>query len=171
MIGICGEHVGTNDRAQCSQIGEIGLGSEPDLQLQRAMAALERGFGCLRGAAGIDAAGIDLDPARLPAEKPPQWQALPTRGEIPQSEIDARNRLRERAGLAALKRKHLGALGQDLECQRGTIELAPYEAGREHLVDEPCAMLRPRCGEVWTRLRPTPRRRLRRQHERRRRGG
>ncbi len=167
LIGIGSEHARADDRAQRGQIGEVGLGTEADLQLQRAMATRERGFGRLRGAARIDAAGIDLDPARLPTEKPPQRQALPARGEIPQREIDARNRLRERTGLAALKRQHFGTLRQDLESLGGAVEPAPDKARSQHFVDQAGHGARRPVQESWTRLRPIPRHRPRRLRERR----
>src|SRR6266404_1396380 len=90
----------------------------------------------------------------MPTQQTPQRQLPPARMEIPQCQINSRDRLCEGPGFTGLQRQYVGALRERLEDLRGAVKLASDDGRREHLVDEPGTMLGARRGKVAPGLTP-----------------
>ena len=137
-------------RAQRREVGEIALMAEADLELEGAVALACLGRGKLFRPIGIEAAGIDRQPADglAGAEVTIERLARDTRGQVPQRHIDAGQALRDRSRLAALDRQHRKLLARAPPNLAGRRETAPDQQRRHRCADKPRAMFRADRGEI-----------------------
>ena len=119
------------------QRAEVGLLAEADLDLEGAVARRARALdGVERGAAGIEARGIDRHRRIVrAAQRAPQRQAALARAQIVDGEVEAGRGGGERAGVAALHAQHVQR-AVDLRPQRHRIVERLAERARRHDVGE-----------------------------------
>ena len=96
--------------AHRGDVREIALAAETDLELERAKALVAARRGELGRTIGIEAARIDAHARRRAAQQAPQRLLRAARLQIPQRDVDAGDRLRERPRFAGLQREHRGRL-------------------------------------------------------------
>jgi ABC-type ATPase involved in cell division len=82
------------------------------------------------------------------------WQTGLARKQVPQRDVDAGHRLRDRTDLAGLQHQHLELLRQLVEALLGPFQRAPHQAVGE-VVDQARAVLGPHRRPVAPDLAPT----------------
>src|SRR5690606_9965097 len=95
----------------------VNFRAEADLQLEGSIALVEFAGCQLFRSVRIDAARINANCGAtlsrgIVRKHAPQWQARMLCGQIPERDVDARDRLGERPCLAALQRENARRLGQ-----------------------------------------------------------
>ena len=154
--------VASSGGAHGGEVLDVARLTEANLQLERRVAGgTQRGHRFARPL-GVDAARIDghlTDDRRAfgrrgTGEMAPKRQAGAPRREVVHRDVEARDRLRDRAGLACLQGQH-GGLERQLGPGGGRRrERSPDHERREQRLDQPGAMFRPARRKVAPRFAP-----------------
>ncbi len=141
------------------QVRKVDLRAEADLQLEGAIAFIEFAARERLRALGIDPARIDANcgptlSRGVTREHAPQRQARMLRRQIPERDVDARDRLGERPCLAALQRENARRFSQATPFGRWIDDFSAGQKWCQHCFDEPSAMLRPASRKVAPHLSP-----------------
>jgi len=149
--------LGAQPVAQRCQVGNVLCIVETYLQLESAVAlgvfALHHPQCTIR----VDAAGVQRYPGLLAAEQAEQRQSGTVRAQVPQRQINARDHLRHRAGLAALQCQYFG-LARGVGKGLGRVSKVLVEQqGRHHGVQQAGTVFGATGWEIAPDLAPTDR--------------